>query len=101
MNLFTPTTGCWGEVRTLTESLNALCFSTRTQLGWLFPSKVLSNYFSSKMITGIQLPQQKSAAFQCLSSSRGELEKCEDLDEKEQWFQLDGALPHTANVGMA
>ena len=31
----------------------------------------------------------------------GELDKHEDLDEKEQWFQQDGAPPHTANVTMA
>ena len=31
----------------------------------------------------------------------GELNKLEDLDEKEQWFQQDGAPPHTANVTMA
>jgi hypothetical protein len=31
----------------------------------------------------------------------GELEEREDLDEEEQWFQQDGAPPHTANVTMA
>ena len=28
----------------------------------------------------------------------GKLEKCEDLDEKEQLFQKDGAFPHIANL---
>ena len=27
----------------------------------------------------------------------GELEKCEDLDEKEQWLQQDDAPPYTGN----
>ena len=44
----------FGEVRTLTESLDALCIKTNAQHGLPFPSMVSSDHLSLKMITVLQ-----------------------------------------------
>ena len=47
---------------------------------------------------GIAVIMTKERYVSVLEQFWGELDKHEDLDEKEQWFQQDGAPPHTANV---
>ena len=54
MVTLTLKTGCFGKVRTLTESLDALCIQKNAQHGLQFPSMVSSDHFSLKMITVLQ-----------------------------------------------
>ena len=94
MVMLTPNTGCFGDVRTITESLDALCIQKSAQHGVIEPLFLEDNRGNALTLT-------KERYVSGLEQFWEKLEKCDNLKEKEQWFQQNGTPPHIFNFTMA